>query len=86
MAYSVKFKTSAFKEFAALDKPIQKRIQKILDDPVLLENPRLRLVPYEAALAGYWKLRVGDYRLIIDIQDKLLVLEVIKAAHRRKVY
>ncbi|CDZ31541.1 Hypothetical protein NGAL_HAMBI1145_03030 [Neorhizobium galegae bv. officinalis] len=38
------------------------------------------------ALGGYWRYRVGDYRIICDIQDQRLVVLVIEIGHRREVY
>ena len=35
---------------------------------------------------GYWRYRVGDYRLIANIQDSLLIIEIIRAGHRRWIY
>jgi mRNA interferase RelE/StbE len=33
-----------------------------------------------------WRIRVGDYRIIYDIQDSFLIITVIKIGHRREVY
>lgn len=37
-------------------------------------------------LSGYWRYKVGDYRVICDIQDERLVVLVIDIGHRSKVY
>ena len=52
-----------------------------------MDDVRTKLIPYRAELAGYWKLRVGDYRLVTSLreQDGQTVL-VIYLAHRREVY
>jgi mRNA interferase RelE/StbE len=52
-----------------------------------LENPR----SIGEALAGsklgnYWKYRVGDYRIIVDIQDARLCVQVVRLGNRRAVY
>ena len=41
---------------------------------------------YSGPLVGYWKKRIGDYRLVCDIKDRELVVLVIKVGHRSKVY
>ena len=50
------------------------------------EHPTLRGKPLTANLAGLWRYRVGDYRLICDIQDGELVVLVLLIGHRREVY
>ena len=51
------------------------------------ENPReLGDALKGHALGGYWRYRVGDYRVICDIQDRRLVVLVIDIGHRSKVY
>ncbi len=52
----------------------------LLDDPRSLGH---RLV---GPLAGYWRYRVGDYRIICDIQDRLVRVLVVRIGHRRDVY
>jgi len=52
-----------------------------------LENPR----SIGEALTGtdlgrYWRYRVGDYRIVCEIQDKRVVILVVRVAHRRDVY
>jgi len=51
---------------------------------------RIRVRPYEfiRKLTGfpYYRFRVGDYRLILDIKNELLIIMVIEIAHRRNVY
>jgi len=51
------------------------------------ENPReLGDALKGHALGGYWRYRVGDYRVICDIQDRRLVVLVIDIGHSSKVY
>lgn len=49
-------------------------------------NPRQRGKPLTANLAGLWRYRVGDYRVICDLQDGELLVLVVAIAHRREVY
>ncbi|MEK6855728.1 MAG: type II toxin-antitoxin system RelE/ParE family toxin [Nanoarchaeota archaeon] len=59
---------------------------RILDKIELLsENPRLGK-PLTATLAGFWSLRIGDYRTIYQIKDNELIVLVIKIGHRKNVY
>ncbi len=82
MMYRIIFSRRAEKQFLKLSKDIQKRIVSVL------ERIRIRPEKYLVRLSSlpYYKLRVGDYRLIVDIQRKLLIIYVIKVGHRRNVY
>lgn len=51
----------------------------------LKDNPRLG-IPLTANLAGFWKLRIGDYRAIYQIKDNELIVFVLKIGHRKNVY
>ena len=88
MAWRIEYSKDADKEIAKLDKPIAQRIIRFMGSRVAkLENPR----SIGQALAGsklgcYWKYRVGDYRIIADIQDGKLIVMVERVGNRREVY
>ena len=84
MAYQVLIKDSARKELAALSLPLQKRIDTRIR--ALSENPRPSGVKKLAGDENLYRLRVSDYRIIYQIQDKALLVLVIKLSHRREVY
>ena len=84
MAYQVLIKGSARKELAALSLPLQKRIDTRIR--ALSENPRPNGVTKLAGDENLYRIRVGDYRIIYQIQDKALLVLVIKIRHRREVY
>lgn len=82
MTYSIVFSKLAEKQLSALDPSIQKRIISVL------ERIRIRPERFVQKLVGRsgYRLRVGDYRVLLDIEsDKLLIL-VIKVGHRRSIY
>jgi mRNA interferase RelE/StbE len=82
MTYEILFTQSAKKELEKLEKTSQERIM------TALERIRVRPERFVRKLVGDrgYRLRVGDYRVIIDIcQDKLVIL-VIKIGHRKNVY
>jgi mRNA interferase RelE/StbE len=68
------------------DKPVARRIVDFMDERVArLENPR----SIGAALRGpekLWRYRVGDYRIICEIQDSKLVVLVVEIGHRSDIY
>lgn len=65
----------------------QKRIRKALHGLESLDDARQRLVPYAGSLSGYWKLRIGDYRLVCQILTRNgRVVLIVHVAHRSVVY
>ena len=62
------------------------RVFDELDEIAKLEDPRSRGKALTGNLAGVWRYRVGDYRILCDINDGRLVILVVDVAHRREVY
>jgi mRNA interferase RelE/StbE len=82
--YRVEIKLSAQKEIRALPrKNDRKRVLERI--AALAENPRPRDCK---KLAGYnaYRVRQGDYRIVYTVEDDLLVIDVVKVAHRSKAY
>lgn len=86
MAWGIKFLPSAVKEFKKLDKSVSTRILSYLKEVAQLDDPTVRAKGLTGNLAGYWRYRVGDYRVITQIQNGELIITVIKINHRSKVY
>jgi mRNA interferase RelE/StbE len=88
MASTIEFSPVAQKELKTLDAQTAKRILKFLNDRIApLDNPRLigeALTGSE--LGSYWKYRVGDWRIIAEIQDQALRIIVVRIGNRREVY
>jgi len=80
MMYEIIISERAFKEIGKLEKPIQERIINAL------ERIRFRPEAYVTKLVGDsgYRLRAGDYRIIIDIDKNRLV--VLKVGHRKNIY
>lgn len=88
MAWRIEFDERAKKELAALDKPVVRRIVGFLRQRVAeLDDPRsLGEALKGARLGRYWKYRVGDWRIICEIQDRIITVQVLRIGHRRDVY
>lgn len=86
MAYKIEFEAQAFAEFSKLDGSVKKQIQKYIDKIAEREDPRTLGEPLQENLSAYWKYRVGDYRLVAEIQDDKFVVLMLAVAHRREVY
>ena len=86
MAWLIEFTRNADKAMRKLDKDVAARIFDELDEIAKLEDPRSRGKALTGNLAGVWRYRVGDYRILCDISDGRLVILVVDVAHRREVY
>ena len=80
------YSEQAVKSLKKLDKPVQKLIISYMDKIALLEEPRVRGKALSANLRGFWRYRVGDYRIICQIQDEKIVICVVDIDHRKKIY
>ncbi len=88
MAWHIEFDPDALKELKKLDRPIQLRLLGFLRDRLApLDDPRsLGEALSGARLGSYWKYRVGDWRIVCDIQDQRIVVRVLRIGNRREVY
>lgn len=87
MAWLIELDTAAEKELEKLDKQIGRRIVKFLRRLESIEDPRsIGEALVGTALGNYWKYRVGDYRIIADIQDKKLVIQVVRIGNQCEIY
>lgn len=86
MNWTIKFTAKADKDFAKLEKAMQKRVIAKLEEIAKLENPRNVGKALTGNLAGLWRYRVGDYRLVCDIRKAEIVIVVVDVNHRSKVY
>lgn len=86
MAWEIKVTPRADKAIGKLDKPVARRVLKELREVSALDDPRSRGKALTGNLAGLWRYRVGDYRIICDILDDELVVLAIDVAHRREIY
>lgn len=87
MRYRVEFTQRALKDLKKLDKHtaalIIGWIRKNLEN---CENPRFHGKALSANRSGQWRYRVGDYRLLAEIQDDKIVILVLNIGHRREIY
>ena len=83
MPYEIRFKPSAAKELAKLPRDVQRRIAPAIEG--LAANPR---PPGVEKLAGTdaWRIRVGDWRIVYAIEDRVLVVLVLHIGNRREIY
>ncbi len=83
VAYSVRIKRSTARELARIAKPARGRIVEAIDG--LAGNPFAGSA-LKGELRGLRRIRVGEYRIVYEIQETELVVLVIRVRHRRDVY
>ncbi len=88
MAWRIEFEETALKELAKLDKQVARRILSFLRERVaVLDDPRSVGEALKGSRLGeFWKYRVGDYRIITNIEDGVMRILVLKVGNRREVY
>jgi mRNA interferase RelE/StbE len=88
LAWRIELTATAAKQLAKLDKSEAKRIATFLRQRLaVLDDPRSMGKALTGPMLGaYWRYRVGDYRIICDIQDGALCVLVIEIGNRRDVY
>ncbi len=82
--YEIRIARRAVKSLAGLERREQQRIRAAIE--LLAENPR---PPACVAMSGeqdVYRVRVGDYRIVYEVIDAMLVIHVVRVGHRREVY
>jgi mRNA interferase RelE/StbE len=82
----VEFSQTAEKQLKKLDVSVTNKIKKWKRKIESLDNPRAQGKALVENLKGLWRYRVGDYRIVCDIQDDRLIVLVLKIGHRSEVY
>ena len=83
MIYSITIKVGAAKALAKLDAPQGMRLIEVIDK--LTTNPTAGSV-LKGEFTGLRRIRIGDYRIVYEVQNEQLVILVVRVAHRRDVY
>ena len=88
MAWTIDYTETAKKQLRKLDKQTARRIVDFMDDRIAdQEDPRSTGKALTGPMLGtFWRYRVGDYRIICDIQDGALCILVIELGDRKEVY
>jgi len=87
LAWNIEFTSTAVKQLKKLDKKWQSTIVDYLDEQVSsLENPRVKGKGLLGDKQGLWRYRIGNYRVICNIEDERLVIVALTIGHRKDVY
>jgi mRNA interferase RelE/StbE len=86
LVWKVELTDTAKRTLKKLDKPVAKRITTYLHEVAAQADPRTKGKALLGDLRGYWRCRMGDYRIVCDIEDEKLVVLVVRIGHRKEVY
>lgn len=87
MAWMIDYADTARSQLRKLDKQTARRILDYMDERIAdLGNPRSTGKALTGPLGGLWRYRVGDCRVICEIQDNALRVLVVRVGNRREVY
>jgi mRNA interferase RelE/StbE len=87
LTWTVEFDDAAAKELRKLDRQAQREILRYFRERIATdEDPRRFGKPLSRDMAGLWRYRVRNYRMICNIEDDNLVVLVLRTGHRKDVY
>ena len=87
MMYYVEFTDFAKKQLEKLDKHTKKIIVSWIEKNIEgTTNPRQHGKALSANRVGQWRYRIGDYRVIVKIEDDKLIVLIIALGHRKEIY
>jgi mRNA interferase RelE/StbE len=87
LAWRIEITRTATRQITKLDRAAQKAIRNFLRERLMpAADPRQWGKPLHGEKRGLWRYRVGDYRLICDIQDEKITILVLELGHRKDAY
>jgi mRNA interferase RelE/StbE len=87
LVWRIELSATAEKQLSKIGKADAKRIVAFLRERIAAGEPRqMGKALHGAKFKGLWRYRVGDYRVICQLQDSRLVVLVVEIGHRREVY
>ncbi|MCA0436964.1 MAG: type II toxin-antitoxin system RelE/ParE family toxin [Austwickia sp.] len=84
MTFRVEVAPAAARQLRKLDPPARRRVQAAIE--LLATQPRPAAATQLLGGDGAWRVRTGDYRVVYEIHDDVLLILVIGVGHRREVY
>lgn len=87
MTYSVVYEKKAIKSLSKIDKGQQKIIISWIEKNLVnTDNPKKHGKALKGNFNEYWRYRVGDYRIIADINDSEIKIIIFNISHRKDIY
>jgi mRNA interferase RelE/StbE len=87
LGWSIEYSGLALKQLKKLSRPVQTEILDYMDNRIAMAvNPRDFGKSLRHDKLGLWRYRVGDYRIICELRDKVTVVTVLAVGHRSTIY
>ena len=86
MSYQLLYTDKSLRQLKKMDKQSQRLVIGYLKKLEKLAEPRAKGKALSANLKGFWRYRIGDYRVICEIDDLKIVIIVIDIGHRKSIY
>ena len=87
MIYELKYEAKAVKQIKKLDPATRNLIKSWIEKNLLnTDNPRQHGKGLTGSLSQYWRYRVGDYRILAEINDAEIIIIIVEIGHRRDIY
>lgn len=86
MTWRIKYFPRAAKAMRKLDRQVAHRVFSGLDGLADLDAPTAPCEALDGPLTGLWRLRVGDWRVIVDIRQATVVIVAVDLGHRSQIY
>ncbi|HWS34349.1 MAG TPA: type II toxin-antitoxin system RelE/ParE family toxin [Actinoplanes sp.] len=84
MSYRIEVAPAAVRQLRKLDRGAQRRVQAAIE--LLAGEPRPNGAKKLVGGEGEWRVRTGDYRIVYQIHDNVLLVLVVAVGHRRDIY
>jgi mRNA interferase RelE/StbE len=84
VTYRIEVAPAAVRQLRKLDQVARRRIQAAIE--LLADDPRPAAAKKLVGGGGEWRVRTGDYRIVYEIRDDVLVVLVVAVGHRREIY
>jgi mRNA interferase RelE/StbE len=84
VTYRVEVAPAAVRQLSKLDVAARRRVQAAIE--LLADEPRPKGAKKLTGGAGEWRVRTGDYRIVYEIHDRVLVVLVVAVGHRGAIY
>ena len=86
MNWQIEFGPRAQRALKKLDRQTAARLVAYLETTAGTGEPRSRCKALVGELAGFWRYRVGDWRIVARLKDEVVTIYVVRIGHRREVY
>ena len=84
MSYRIEVAPSAVRQLRKLDRVAQRRVQAAIE--LVASEPRPNGAKKLIGGAGEWRVRTGDYRIVYELHDHVLLVLVVAVGHRSDIY